>query len=83
MAICLISTLFPQLSSAQSSPPLRIGVAGLTHTHVHWIFNSARNGDIEIVGIAEPNKELAQRYAQQYGFPSDKIYATLAELIEA
>ncbi|TAE47091.1 MAG: gfo/Idh/MocA family oxidoreductase, partial [Bacteroidetes bacterium] len=33
--------------------------------------------------IAEPNKELAQRYAQQYGFPSDKIYATLAELIEA
>ncbi len=43
----------------QNKQPLRIGVAGLTHTHVHWIFSSVKNGDIEIAGIAEPNRELA------------------------
>jgi predicted dehydrogenase len=78
-------TCFPILSSAhaQTSKPLRIGVAGLTHTHVHWIFNSAKNGDIEIVGIAEANKELAARYSNQYNFPANKIYKSLSALIKA
>jgi predicted dehydrogenase len=67
----------------QSKAPLRVGVAGLTHTHVHWIFNSAKNKDIEIVGIAEANRELADRYAKQYNFPKNKIYPTLAQLIAA
>jgi len=63
--------------------PLRIGVAGLTHTHVHQIFNSAKAGDIEIVGIAEANPDLAQRYIDLYGFDLDRVYPTLEELIEA
>lgn len=62
---------------------LKIGVAGLTHTHVHWIFNSVNHHDFEIVGIAEPNRELAKRYARQYDFPMDKIYDTLEDLIQA
>lgn len=76
----LLHTMTP--AHAQSAKPLRIGVAGLTHTHVHWIFNSAKRKDIEIVGIAEPNRELAERYARQYGFPMTKLYPTLAELID-
>lgn len=68
---------------AQTKTPLRIAVAGLTHTHVHWIFNSAKRGEIEIVGIAEPNKELAQRYAKQYGISPGKLFASLELLIES
>lgn len=63
--------------------PLRVGIAGMTHTHVHGIFNSADRGDIEIVGIAEANRELAQRYADRYGFSMDIVYSSLEELIEA
>ena len=63
--------------------PLRVGIAGLSHTHVHWIFNSEPRGDIKIVGIAEPNRELAQRYSDQYGFSMDDVYDTLEELIAA
>jgi len=40
---------------------IKIGIVGLTHTHVHWIFNSNANEEFEIVGIVEPNKELAMR----------------------
>lgn len=70
-------------ASAQKQNPLRIGVIGLTHTHVHWIFASEKRGDITIAGIVETNKELAQRYAQQYQFPMSKVYASMEELINA
>jgi len=62
--------------------PLKVGVVGLTHTHVHWIFGSEPRGEIKIVGIVEPNKELAQRYADQYNFSMDKVYDTIEELID-
>ncbi|MEH0154750.1 Gfo/Idh/MocA family oxidoreductase [Limibacter armeniacum] len=63
--------------------PLKVGVIGLTHTHVHGIFGSEGRGDIEIVGIVEPNKELAQRYANMYKFSLEKVYNSMGELIEA
>ncbi|MFM9951355.1 MAG: Gfo/Idh/MocA family protein [Saprospiraceae bacterium] len=81
--VCLCIAMLSSSLSAQNTPPLRIGVAGLTHTHVHWIFNSVKNGDIEIAGIAEPNRELAERYADQYNYPKNRIYKTLEELIAA
>jgi predicted dehydrogenase len=61
--------------------PLRVGVIGLTHTHVHWIFESEKRGEIQITGIVEPNRELARRYAAQHGFSMDIVYNSPEELI--
>lgn len=63
-------------------PPLRVGVAGLVHTHVHWILGRENRGDIEIVGIAEPNRELAQQYAEQHGYSMEIVYPTIEEMLE-
>ncbi|MBI3138351.1 MAG: Gfo/Idh/MocA family oxidoreductase [Sphingobacteriales bacterium] len=60
---------------------LRIGIAGLTHTHVHWLLGRPERGDVQIVGIVEPNRELAQRYAGEHGFSMDIVFNTLAEMI--
>jgi len=76
-------SLLTQVSLIAQEKPLRVGVIGLTHTHVHWIFGSAPRGDIEIVGIVEPNTALAQRYTTQYKFPMDKVFPTISALIEA
>lgn len=62
--------------------PLKIGIAGLTHTHVHWILGRDNSGDIEIVGIAEANRELAKRYTEQYGLSMDLVFDSLEEMIE-
>lgn len=70
-------------SALSQNKPLRVGIAGLTHTHVHWILGREQRGDIEIVGIAEPNRELAERYAKQYGIPMTIVYNTLEEMIAA
>lgn len=67
---------------AQEKSPLRIAVIGLTHTHVHWIFNSEKRGDITIVGIVETNTELAKRYADQYKFPMQKVYNSINALLQ-
>jgi predicted dehydrogenase len=61
--------------------PLRIAVIGLTHTHVHWIFESEKRGEIQIVGIVEPNQDLAGRYAAQHGFSPEKVYNSAEDLL--
>lgn len=70
------------LSFGQNTKPLRIGIAGLTHTHVHWLLGRAHDGDIEIVGIAEANRELAKRYLTQYKLPMSLVYNSLEEMLE-
>ncbi|WP_111685193.1 Gfo/Idh/MocA family protein [Winogradskyella tangerina] len=80
--ILVIFSLLFSLNSFCQDQPLKVGVIGLTHTHVHWIFGSEPRGDIKIVGIVESNKELAQRYADQYQFSMDMVYDSMEELIE-
>ena len=67
---------------AQDKKPLRVGIVGLTHTHVHWILGREQRGDIEIVGIVETNRQLAEKYANQHGFSMDKVFGTMNEMIE-
>ncbi len=77
------NTLLASNSYRQPSKPLRVGVIGLVHTHVHWILGREERGDIEIVGIVEPNRDLAQRYADQHGYSMDIVYNTIEEMVEA
>ncbi len=67
-------------SSVYAQETLKIGVVGLTHTHVHWIFESEKRGEIEIVGIVESNKALAKRYAAQHSYSMNKVYQSMDEL---
>ena len=68
-----------QLNLSQKS--LRVAVIGLVHTHVHWILGRENRGDIEIVGIAEPNRDLAAVYAKQHGYSMELVYASMEEMI--
>ena len=60
--------------------PLKVGVIGLTHTHVHSILGREAKGDIEIVGIVEPNKKLAKRYTEQHDLDMALVHDTVEEL---
>lgn len=77
-AILLFSS---HILSAQNKP-IKLGVIGLTHSHVHWILGSLKSDAYEIVGIVEPNRKLAERYAKQYKFSMDMVYPTMHELIK-
>ena len=68
--------------SQQSKEPMRIGVVGLVHSHVNWILNRASDGDFQIVGIAEPNRELAESYLNRYNLPMSLVYSTVEEMLD-
>ncbi len=72
--------MFTSLTCAQDK--LNIGVVGLTHTHVHWIFESQQRGDFIISGIVEPDKALARRYAKRHGFSMDIVYPDMATMLD-
>lgn len=77
----LIISLLSTHSFAQQKRT-KIGVAGLTHGHVGWILEAKDRADLEIVGIAEPNRELAKRLTEQHGISMDLVFDTMEEMLE-
>ena len=73
-----------QFSYAQSDMPVRIGIDGLSHDHVHGLLNKYKErADIQIVGIAESNKEKARALSDRYGFDMSMVYDDLVTMVEA
>ena len=68
---------------AQNKAPLKVGVIGLTHTHVHWILGREDRGDIEIVGIVEPNQDLAKRYMVQHDLSMELVYESMEAMMQS
>ncbi|MCW5910011.1 MAG: Gfo/Idh/MocA family oxidoreductase [Cyclobacteriaceae bacterium] len=79
--LLLILLTFPVLAQ-ENKKPFRIGVAGLTHGHVHWVLNRAHDGDFEIVGVAESNRALAEKLLNQYKLPLSLLYTSLDEMLD-
>jgi len=69
-------------SEAQEKPPLRVAIAGLVHGHVDGFFRGAlKRQDIQIVGIAEPDRALFEMYAKKYGLEERLYHADLEEML--
>lgn len=82
LGIILMTIPILKCPAQEQKEPLKVGVIGLTHTHVHWIFGSEPRGDIQIVGIVEPNKALAQSYANHYKFSMDMVYDSMEAMLD-
>jgi predicted dehydrogenase len=76
----LLTSFFAQATHGQKI--LRVGVAGMTHDHVHNIMHQFKTGEVIIAGIAESDPQLIARYKQQYQLPDSLFYPTLAALID-
>jgi len=68
---------------AQQQQPVRIGIDGLSHDHIHGLLRKHRERtDIQIVGIAEPNRDLVEKYVKMYGVDPDIVFPDLATMVE-
>ncbi|MEP7375059.1 MAG: Gfo/Idh/MocA family oxidoreductase [Chitinophagaceae bacterium] len=82
---CLVTIItFSFNVSAQSSndKPVRIAVVGITHGHAGFILGRKPKPDIEIVGVYEPNTELAKHHAKSYGIKPELFYTDLNKMLE-
>ncbi|HEY4965142.1 MAG TPA: Gfo/Idh/MocA family oxidoreductase [Puia sp.] len=71
--------------SASQSPAqkiLQVAVAGLAHDHVHSILNQYKKGEVLIIGIAETDEQLVQRYKKTYQLPDSLFYHDLKTLLK-
>jgi predicted dehydrogenase len=76
--LCLASLT---LLAAEPAAPVRYAIVGLVHDHAHGFIPGAKDRrDVELVGIVEANKDLANRYAQRFNLSSNLFFASLEDL---
>ena len=69
--------------SASSAQPLRVGIVGLVHGHVHGFLDQSRHSsEIEIVGVAEPDGHLLSQAGARYGFDRSMLFTDLEEMLQ-
>ncbi len=74
----LICGLF---TAASAQKLLRVCVAGLSHNHIYGILNDYKNHKVEIIGIAEPNKQLWAKYGKLFSLPDSLFYTDLKKML--
>jgi len=83
--ICFLLVCFSFINAngqTGNSGPLRVAVARITHDHVGWILGN-KNPDIQLVGIYEPNKQLAENASKKYGLSPDLFYNDMGKMLAA
>lgn len=80
--LLIIIILLTQNLFSKTDSPFRIGVIGLSHSHVHWILGRANVGDFEIVGIVETDTALANRLMKGYNLSKNLLYDNISEMIK-
>jgi predicted dehydrogenase len=83
MKVFAATGLLLMLMSSLTAAPLRVGVVGLVHGHVRGFFNrSLTRTDIQITGIAEPDAQLAERYAGQFKLDTGLLFRSVEEMLD-
>lgn len=72
----------PFILSAQDSKPLRLGVAGVSHGHLHEVIIRMDRGDFEVVGVAEPDEQLRANNPLRKKLDASCFYADLGEMLD-
>lgn len=74
----------PLARARGAEEPLRVGIAGLVHGHIHgFVRGLAARQDLRLVGVAEPDATLAQATLARHRLTELPRFATVGELLEA
>jgi predicted dehydrogenase len=77
---CLLLT-FLAIPMIASSQILKVGVVGLSHDHAHGIMQQYKKGEVVILGIAESDANLIERYKKRYQVPDSLFYKTTTSML--
>lgn len=77
LTFILLLVLVPFGLMGQENEPLKVGIIGLSHSHVHLLLGRPDKGDIKIVGIVEADLDMAKRYSKQYGYSMDMVFPSM------
>jgi predicted dehydrogenase len=70
-------------AGADEVKPLKVAIVGLEHGHVEGFLSQLpKHADVQLVGIADANTELWQKYGKKYSLPDTLFYKSEANMIE-
>src|SRR5215472_4482112 len=80
----LLMTASPAVLSAQDQPhPVRVAIVGLAHDHVIGFLQQLhQHSEVELVGIAEADSGLIEKYKQKFGLADTLFFKSEANMIE-
>jgi len=78
----ILSAILLLLATSAYLQPLRVGVAGLNHDHVFEIMDQNKKGEAIIIGIAESDEQLVQRFKKRFQLADSLFYKTVPEMLE-
>lgn len=82
MKSLMLLCVYISVASVVAAQPLKVGVAGLSHDHAYGLMSQYKNGEVIILGIAESNRQLADRYKQKWQLPDSIFYTTVDEMLK-
>ncbi len=60
---------------------LKVGVAGLNHDHAYGLMSQYKNGEVAIIGIAEPDAQLVKRNKERNQLHDSIFYKSVTEML--
>ena len=69
-------------AAQRTDRPVRVAIARLTHGHVGGLLGRRAIGDVEIVGIYEPDRAVAARYVRDYHLDRALVHDRLAPMLD-
>ncbi len=83
LAVLIAATFVITCTPASAQAPLRVGIVGLVHGHVHgFLQQSLNSSEIAIVAVVEPDKQLLAQNAKRYGFAPNLLFSDLEEMLQ-
>ena len=85
LAAASLALLAPTATYAVTpGAPVRVVVVGLVHGHAEGLLSSiSKNSNVQLVGIAEPDKALADRYAAKYHLDTKLFFTDADQMLTA
>jgi predicted dehydrogenase len=82
----MLVSLLPSKAAAApvaANVPIRVVIVGLVHDHARGLFGPlSKNTNVQLVGVAEPDKALQDKYAALFHLDSKLFYTDMNEMMD-
>lgn len=83
MAMFLLAVLGFSIEARSQEPPIKVAIVGLEHGHVEgFLTQLPKHADVQLVGIADADPTLWQKYGSKYSLSNTLFYKSEANMIE-
>ncbi len=81
---CLIISICGSIAARAQTPPVHVAIVGLVHGHVSGLLDQLpQHTEVQLVGIADPDASLREKYAAKYHLDKALFFPTEAAMLDA